>query len=111
MGLIDAKAVGALLGLSPRTVYDLASSGRLACYRIRGAVRFDPADVEAFKQSCRVDVRSATPRQTSREGANLSGLLRDPHAELMRYFERQRVKVRPAPVPMTKGNKKGNAGR
>lgn len=54
--LLTAREVGALLGLSARAVYDAAAAGHLACYRLgvgRGAVRFDPADVEAYKAACR----------------------------------------------------------
>ena len=41
------------LGLSARKVYDLAASGRLACYRFDSAVRFEPSDLDAYKQSSR----------------------------------------------------------
>ena len=53
--LTPAEAAG-LLGLSPRAVYDLIAAGLLPCYRMgagRGAIRLEPADVEAYKASCR----------------------------------------------------------
>ena len=56
--MITAAAVATLLGISPRAVYDLADRGMLACYRFGvrgGAVRFDEADVAAYK------ARLATP--------------------------------------------------
>ncbi len=109
--LITAAEVARLLGIKARTVYDIAYSGRLTCYRIGGAVRFDPVDVEAFKQSCRVDARHPTPQRPSRAGVNLTGLLADPHTDLLRFFESRGVRVRAAPVTAAKGNKKGNAGR
>lgn len=105
MALIDAKRVSELLGIKARTVYDLAYSGRLACYRIGGAVRFDPADVEAFKASCRVEPRPAEDRP-SNCGASIMALsLRDPDAELARYFERHGLKRREKRKRSTKGNK------
>lgn len=51
--MIDAAAVARCLGISRRMVYDLARDGRLASYRFGDAVRFAPADVEAFRASCR----------------------------------------------------------
>lgn len=105
MALINAKRVGELLGIKARTVYDLTYSGRLACYRIGGAVRFDPADVEAFKVSCRVDARSAADRQSNRGASTVALSLRDPDAELARYFERHGLKRREKRTPSTKGNK------
>lgn len=52
--MLTAAAVATMLGLKPRTVYDLADSGRLPCYRLGargGALRFDEQDVEAFKRA------------------------------------------------------------
>lgn len=50
--MLTAAEVARLLGLKPRTVYDLASSGKLPFYRpAPGAVRFDPADVEAYRRA------------------------------------------------------------
>ncbi|MEY5099605.1 MAG: Burkholderia phage Mica [Pseudomonadota bacterium] len=52
--MLPAATVAQQLGLSRRAVYDLADRGILPCYRLgvgRGAVRFDPADVEAYKRS------------------------------------------------------------
>lgn len=47
--MIDAKTVAPMLGISERSVYELAKSGRLNCYRFGAAVRFDEADVEEYK--------------------------------------------------------------
>lgn len=61
--MLTAAAVATMLGLKPRTVYDLADSGRLPCYRMgvgRGAVRFDPADMEAYRAACR-STRTSAP--------------------------------------------------
>lgn len=72
--MLTAAQVAAQLGLSARAVYDLAKSGALACYRLgvgRGAVRFDAADVEAYRSACRdrpppVSCRRYTPIAPSR---------------------------------------------
>jgi hypothetical protein len=50
--MLTAAVVAQQLGISARAVYDLAACGMLACHRLgvgRGAVRFDPADVEAYR--------------------------------------------------------------
>jgi len=50
--MLTADQVAAILGLKRRTVYDLAASGALPSFRpAPGAVRFDPADVEAYHPS------------------------------------------------------------
>ena len=54
--MLTAAQVGSMLGLSLSKVYDLARSGDLRCYRFGGAVRFEPADVEAYKAACKVVV-------------------------------------------------------
>ncbi len=46
--LLPAGAVAEILGLSRQHVYTMAASGELPSIKLRGAVRFDPADVEAF---------------------------------------------------------------
>ena len=51
---LTAKQAAQELGLSARKLYELAASGKLACYRFDGAVRFDSADLETYKTSCRL---------------------------------------------------------
>ena len=51
---LTAKEAAHVLGLSARKLYELAASGKLACYRFDGAVRFDRADLETYKTSCRL---------------------------------------------------------
>ena len=51
---MTVKEAARELGLSPRKLYELAASGKLACYRFDGAVRFDRADLEVYKTSCRL---------------------------------------------------------
>lgn len=59
--LITAREVGAMLGISARAVYDIPDE-ELPRFRLgagRGAVRFDPSDVEAYKAACRSTSRPA----------------------------------------------------
>jgi excisionase family DNA binding protein len=54
--LLKARDAGRLLGLSARTMYALAAAGKIACHRMGvgdAAIRFDPADIEAYKTACR----------------------------------------------------------
>lgn len=49
--MLTAATVATMLGLSPRKVYALHAEGALPGYRFGVALRFDPADVEAYKRS------------------------------------------------------------
>ncbi len=57
--LLNAKEVSAALGVSVSTVYDLASRGRLSCYRIgargRGVLRFTEEMVREYLTQNRHD--------------------------------------------------------
>jgi excisionase family DNA binding protein len=54
--LITAKEAADIMGISVGAVYDRAAPrGSLPCYRFGGALRFDPADVDAYMQSCRCE--------------------------------------------------------
>lgn len=46
--LLPAGAVAKMLSLSRQHVYTMATSGELPSIKLRGAVRFDPEDVERF---------------------------------------------------------------
>ena len=46
--LLLAGTVAEMLGLSRQHVYTLAASGEIPSIKLRGAVRFDPKDVERF---------------------------------------------------------------
>ncbi|MBD7961505.1 helix-turn-helix domain-containing protein [Comamonas sp. Sa2CVA6] len=96
--MIDAKAVAKLLGLSERTVYELARSGRLHCYRFGAAVRFDETDVEEYKKSC----RSVMTHATSVGALSSTRLLRASGSGLAAYFQ----KATPNPKPKSSTSKK-----
>ena len=46
--LLSAARVGERLGLSRSHVYTLAAAGELPSIKLRGAVRFEPEDIETF---------------------------------------------------------------
>ncbi len=54
--MLIAAQVAPQLGLSVRAVYDLAASGAIPSFRVgagKGAVRFEQADIDAYKLTCR----------------------------------------------------------
>lgn len=52
--LMRAKKAAEMLGVSLRTVYELAApSGPIPCYRIGRTLSFARVDLEAYLQSCR----------------------------------------------------------
>ena len=59
--LLTARQVAEQLTISQRMVYDLAVVGKLSSFRIGGAVRFDQADVDGFREACRRNVGQAMP--------------------------------------------------
>lgn len=66
--MLTAAEAGKVLGLSARTMYDLAKAGRVKCYRMgvgAGAVRFDPADLEEYKRTCQSSVTTPAGGSTS----------------------------------------------
>lgn len=80
--LLKAADVGRLLGLSARTVYTLAKTGALGCYKLGGAVRFSLQDVEAYKTSCR------SPATTPAAGCiSLTASSPEPGSALTAYFQ------------------------
>lgn len=59
-GLLRAEEVGKRLDFSKQQVYALAAAGDLPSIKFGRAVRFDPADVEAYIQVHRRE--GATPK-------------------------------------------------
>ena len=94
VAMVDAAGAAELLGVSRRMVYDLAAAGRLRCYRYSArAIRFDVADVEAFRQGCRAEVEKvpACRPPTARVEA------KDASAGLRELFAAAGVKPRSRP--------------
>lgn len=95
---LTASEVAPMLGLSRRAVYQLASTGLLPCYRVgagRGAVRFNPNDVQEYLDSC----RSAGTSATSAGGMSSTATFKAAATGLLSYF--QRAGVRPKLTPST----------
>ena len=95
--MLKAPEVAAMLGLSARAVYDLADRGMLACYRLgagRGAVRFDPEDVEAYRAAC----RSVGTPATNAGATNSTVSLKGADTDLAAYFRAAGVKPRLTPT-------------
>jgi excisionase family DNA binding protein len=63
--LLDAKAIAEKLGVPETWVRESARSGAIPCVRLGRYVRFDPADVEAWIDSCKTPGRAI--RLRSRE--------------------------------------------
>ncbi len=84
VAMLTAQEVAARLRVSPRMVYDLAAAGNLPVYRIGSAVRFDPADVEAFRESC----RSTGTKQSAAGVSTIKAQSPDGESELAAYFRK-----------------------
>lgn len=52
--LLNTLAAARFLGMGKRTVQELVAERKLACIKIKRAVRFDPADLRAFVEANRV---------------------------------------------------------
>lgn len=51
-GLLTTSQAAKLLGISTRTLFTLTKDGRLPSIKLAG-VKYDPADIQAFIDSCR----------------------------------------------------------
>ncbi|MRT19256.1 helix-turn-helix domain-containing protein [Comamonas sp. CAH-2] len=86
--------------LSERTVYELAKTGRLNCYRFGAAVRFEQSDVEEYKKSC----RSVSTPATSVGALSSTRLLRASGSGLAAFFQ----KATPKPKRKSSTSRKPN---
>lgn len=57
------KEAAAILGLSSRKVYDLCQQRRIPHYRYGNRITLDLVDVEAFRESARVEAAAPSPRR------------------------------------------------
>jgi excisionase family DNA binding protein len=92
--MLSAKAIGEQLGLSARKIYDLAANGALVSYRFGDAVRFDQADVDAYKASCRQQPSPAIGVHTRTQPVSLSSA----DSSLAMYFRAAGLKPRTMPA-------------
>ena len=65
--LVDMAEVCRRLHLSRTAVNNLADSGKLTRLKIGGAVRFDPADVEAFIERVRTAEKGRVAERAARK--------------------------------------------
>lgn len=56
-GLVDTDEAAAALGISRRKLQELVSSREIDFIKIGRSIRFDPADIERFKDAHRVRAR------------------------------------------------------
>lgn len=102
--MLTAAQAGKVLGLSARTMYDLARAGKVKCYRMGvgdGAVRFDPADLEDYKS------RSCQSLATTRAAGCTSSTAKFPELDesaLTSYFRKGGRE--PKPRPSTSGKQR-----
>lgn len=97
--MLTAAEVASQLGISARLVYDLARRGILPSYRFGSAVRFDPADVQTFRSSC----RSAGTPATSAGASSSTATSMVSADELQSYFLGAGVKPRLTPSIAKRG--------
>lgn len=63
--MLTAHEAAERLKISARKVYALAASGELACHRFGASVRFDTADLDAYKTACRLPATTRAAGSTS----------------------------------------------
>lgn len=52
--MLTVKQVAQRLAVSAKSVYAAISRGELAAYRVAGAIRIAPADLDAYLTRCRI---------------------------------------------------------
>lgn len=87
--MLTAREAQAILGISLRHLYVLASSGAIAHYRFgKRSLRFEEAHILAYKESCAV-VAKRVQKETTVTRVNVS--LNGKKSELREYFEKLRL--------------------
>ena len=81
--MLTATQAAQALGVSKRLLYTLAAEKKIACYRFGSAIRFDAADLEAYKSQCRSPATTQAPGSIS-----LTVSLAGSESELTNYFRR-----------------------
>ena len=99
--MLTAQEAGERLGISARKVYALASAGEIACHRFGAAVRFDPADLDAYKTACRLPATTRAAGST-----NLTASLPGSEHALTAYF--RKAGREPKPKRSTSGKQRGS---
>ena len=99
--MLTATQAAQALGVSKRHLYQLSSAKKIACYRFGSAVRFDPQDIEAYKQSCRSPA-------TTPDAGSINLIVSSPGTEsaLIDYFHRAGRAIKPS--RSTSGKRRGS---
>ena len=58
--LIDVATLAEHLGLTERTIRRKVADGEIPHYKLGNSIRFDPVEIEAWLQACRVAPRTRT---------------------------------------------------
>ncbi len=59
--LIDVATLAQHLGVTERTIRRKVADGEIPHYKLGHSIRFDPVEIEAWLQACRVASDTATP--------------------------------------------------
>lgn len=100
--MLTAAQAAERLGISTRKVYALAASCEIACHRFGSAVRFDSADLDAYKAACRSPATIRAAGTTS-----LTASLPDGEHALTAYFQKARRGRRP--TTLTAGKQRASS--
>lgn len=93
--MIDAKAAGAIIGVSPRAMYQLAAKGKIRHYRpLPGKVVFAQEDVVAYRDAA---CRSAGTSATSAGALSSTATFKAAASGLLDCFRKAGVKPRLTP--------------
>ena len=98
--MLKAAEVALMLGLSPRSVYDIPDD-QLPRFRIgagQGAVRFALPDVEAYKAAC----RSTATKRAIAGAMSSAALSTDADDALRSYFQQRGIAPKPKPTRESK---------
>lgn len=94
--MLMAGEAGKLLGLSARQVYAIADA--IGCYRYgegkRQSVRFEEADVLAYKAKAKCQSQSTTPVASFSSSTKLSPAASLPGSELTSFFQKAGRKLK-----------------
>lgn len=83
--MLTAEEAAKLLGISKRTIYELAApAGPIPCYRMGRTVRFERTDLDEYAKSCRY-----TSTKTSHVGVlNLTASSPEGESGLLKLFRK-----------------------
>src|SRR5688572_23430251 len=95
--MLTAKTVAALLGLSIRAVYSLP----IPWHQFGRAVRYAPADVEAYRDACRSPAQKTT-RAVLGSAMSSTVSLKDEGSALLSYFRSRGIVPKRKSTAVTK---------